>query len=219
MKDVSANQGRTVLFVSHNIAAIRQLCQQALLLEHGLQKATGAIADVIASYQHETADTEGGRRGKIPAGAKGYFTQWKLEAPVSANQHTCCTGDDCLFSFGFHALESFKNCEVRFMLRYNDLLVMHASSLAHNGVNFSIGPGHYQFKFRLDLPVRDAKLDVEACFVSFSHTVDTWLSSTKLTILDNLQSPVYAGVINPFTEFTLAPEKAPVASGVELLVK
>ncbi len=219
MKDVSANQGRTVLFVSHNIAAIRQLCQQALLLEHGLQKATGTITDVIASYQHETADTDGGRRGKLPADTKGYFTYWKLEAPVSGNHHTCYTGDNCLFSFGFHAMENFKNCEVRFMLRYNDLLVLHASSLANNGVNFSIGPGHYRFNFRLNLPIRDAKLEVEACFVSFSHTVDNWLSSTRLTILDNLQSPVYAGVINPFTEFSLAAERVPVPTDFEMLAE
>lgn len=35
MEDVSKGQGRTVLFVSHNMSAIRQLCHSGLLLESG----------------------------------------------------------------------------------------------------------------------------------------------------------------------------------------
>ncbi len=35
MKEVSEKQGRTVLFVSHNIGAVRQLCQTGALLDHG----------------------------------------------------------------------------------------------------------------------------------------------------------------------------------------
>jgi lipopolysaccharide transport system ATP-binding protein len=35
MQDVSENQGRTVLFVSHAIAAVKQLCNVGLLLEQG----------------------------------------------------------------------------------------------------------------------------------------------------------------------------------------
>ena len=207
MKEVSTKQGRTVLFVSHNIAAIRQLCQQALLLEHGLQKSVGPIGKVISVYQRETADTGDGKRGFVPLGTKGYFTHWQLDESLNGLQHTCHTGDTCVFAFGFHATESFQHCEVRFLLRYGDLLVLHASSLANNGVNFSITPGNYLFTFRLELPIRDAKLEVEASFLSFSHVVDTWLSSTKLTILDNLMSPVYAGVINPVTHFSLKSER------------
>ncbi len=34
MRDV-ANQGRTVVFVSHNVSAVRRLCKSAVLLEGG----------------------------------------------------------------------------------------------------------------------------------------------------------------------------------------
>jgi lipopolysaccharide transport system ATP-binding protein len=44
MEDVSAKEGRTVLFVSHNMQAIGQLCQRALLL-----KAGGIVADTTAT--------------------------------------------------------------------------------------------------------------------------------------------------------------------------
>src|SRR5688572_26807668 len=36
MKDVSTNEGRTVLFVSHNMGTILQLCQSCILLQNGM---------------------------------------------------------------------------------------------------------------------------------------------------------------------------------------
>jgi lipopolysaccharide transport system ATP-binding protein len=50
MQDV-ANQGRTVLFVSHHLGSIRQLCNKGILIEHGEVKKTGNIEDVIQDYQ------------------------------------------------------------------------------------------------------------------------------------------------------------------------
>ena len=49
MKDV-ANTGRTVLFVSHNMAAVRQLCSRAILLKKGELIDDGAPEDVIGRY-------------------------------------------------------------------------------------------------------------------------------------------------------------------------
>lgn len=49
MKDV-AGEGRTVLFVSHNMTAIRSLCNRALLLENGLMKFIGPTAEAVNRY-------------------------------------------------------------------------------------------------------------------------------------------------------------------------
>ncbi len=49
MKDV-AGHGRTVLFVSHNLAAVRALCRTSLLLSAGRLAASGESGAVIASY-------------------------------------------------------------------------------------------------------------------------------------------------------------------------
>jgi len=50
MKDVSNSEGRTVLFVSHNMGAVRNLCTHALLMEHGTLKKDGHTADIIDTY-------------------------------------------------------------------------------------------------------------------------------------------------------------------------
>jgi lipopolysaccharide transport system ATP-binding protein len=49
MNDV-AREGRTVIFVSHNIEAIRRLCSHAVMLESGRIAAFGETADVVAQY-------------------------------------------------------------------------------------------------------------------------------------------------------------------------
>ena len=50
MKDVSRGEGRTVLFVSHNMASIRALCRHGVLLENGSVKYAGNIDDVVEHY-------------------------------------------------------------------------------------------------------------------------------------------------------------------------
>ncbi len=45
-----AREGRTVLFVSHNTAAMLNLCQRGILLENGRVTADGRIDDVITEY-------------------------------------------------------------------------------------------------------------------------------------------------------------------------
>ena len=50
MKDVSQGEGRTVLFVSHNMASIRALCKTGVLLEYGKVKYSGVISDVVDYY-------------------------------------------------------------------------------------------------------------------------------------------------------------------------
>jgi lipopolysaccharide transport system ATP-binding protein len=51
MKDVSTRQGRTVLFVSHNMSSIKELCTRALLLDKGRIEKTGSVPEVIGHYQ------------------------------------------------------------------------------------------------------------------------------------------------------------------------
>ncbi|MCG2794055.1 MAG: ABC transporter ATP-binding protein [Weeksellaceae bacterium] len=50
MGDVSKGEGRTVLFVSHNMAAVQNLCHNGIMLEQGLVKATGKIDKVLQHY-------------------------------------------------------------------------------------------------------------------------------------------------------------------------
>lgn len=50
MNDVSKGEGRTVLFVSHNMAAVKSLCNRGIVLENGTLKFDGNVDDALSIY-------------------------------------------------------------------------------------------------------------------------------------------------------------------------
>lgn len=50
MEDVTTKEGRTVIFVSHNMGAVRRLCQRGILLSYGKLLEDDVIASVIDTY-------------------------------------------------------------------------------------------------------------------------------------------------------------------------
>ncbi|MGZ3880273.1 MAG: ABC transporter ATP-binding protein [Flavisolibacter sp.] len=56
MQDVSNQKGRTILFVSHNMTAITNLCTKALWLDKGVIKQTGLPKLVVKSYLEKFAE-------------------------------------------------------------------------------------------------------------------------------------------------------------------
>ena len=50
MSDVSRTQGRTILYVSHNMNTIRQLCDRVVVLDHGKVVFDGDVEDGIGIY-------------------------------------------------------------------------------------------------------------------------------------------------------------------------
>lgn len=50
MQDVSREGGRTILFVSHNMAAIKELCNKAILMENGNITFSGNVPDTLQKY-------------------------------------------------------------------------------------------------------------------------------------------------------------------------
>ena len=50
MQDVSKGEGRTVLFVSHNMTSIKSLCKTGVLLENGTLREVGEIDPIVTHY-------------------------------------------------------------------------------------------------------------------------------------------------------------------------
>jgi lipopolysaccharide transport system ATP-binding protein len=65
-----SRDGRTILFVSHNMGAIKSLCTRAVLLEKGRITLDGTVDEVVNRYL--SAGTEAARTGIIPDDAQRY---------------------------------------------------------------------------------------------------------------------------------------------------
>jgi lipopolysaccharide transport system ATP-binding protein len=72
MSDV-AKRGRTVLFVSHNMPAVKSLCQRAILLNAGQVTLQGDVNTVVNKYLTADSD-EMARTGIIPDDAKRLYS-------------------------------------------------------------------------------------------------------------------------------------------------
>ncbi|MCW3107249.1 MAG: hypothetical protein JWQ09_1755 [Segetibacter sp.] len=67
MKDVSSKDGRTVIFVSHNMAAISALCNKAIVLKEGALTNVGDTEAMISDYLQITKDALGSTYDNAPA--------------------------------------------------------------------------------------------------------------------------------------------------------
>ncbi len=73
MKDVSRGEGRTVLFVSHNMTAVKSLCKKGIILQNGMIKEIGAIDPIVSRYLKGDSIVENHKRWNIPTITKDGF--------------------------------------------------------------------------------------------------------------------------------------------------
>jgi lipopolysaccharide transport system ATP-binding protein len=71
MRDISNTVGRTIIFVSHNLQAIANLCDNALWLDKGKIKKIGKAADVVNNYIRSSKDDLNEEEWMQPEAAPG----------------------------------------------------------------------------------------------------------------------------------------------------
>jgi lipopolysaccharide transport system ATP-binding protein len=79
--DAVATSGRTVLFVSHNMGAVRSLCQRALILDGGAVVFDGPADAAVSAYMSDVGKVEGG--GEIAWSSDDPKRPWSDEIALS----------------------------------------------------------------------------------------------------------------------------------------
>lgn len=74
MKDVSKGEGRTVLFVSHNMTSIKALCKRGIILQNGMVVDDGDIDTVVTHYLRGDNATDNYKSWRIPEITKEGFS-------------------------------------------------------------------------------------------------------------------------------------------------
>lgn len=86
-----ASEGRTVLFVSHNLGAVSNLCPRALLLSGGELACHGATEEVLRRYMSEGSRRAESRFEEAPAGAEAWLVEAAAE-PDEGNAESAPVG-------------------------------------------------------------------------------------------------------------------------------
>jgi lipopolysaccharide transport system ATP-binding protein len=99
MGDVAKGEGRTVLFVSHNLAAVKQLCKKGIQLSNGFVACAGPVIDVLDSYlKVNTENSQNTQENKIRSGTQDvYFQEVKVINAKGNSLETILTGMDVIF--------------------------------------------------------------------------------------------------------------------------
>jgi lipopolysaccharide transport system ATP-binding protein len=111
MQDVSKGGGRTVLFVSHNMALIQNICQNVLLLQNGKIKNVGNVNNIIRKYlMSEDADS----KRKIESKLINSVKLKNIEGETTTNIKI---GDGMVLDVVFIGMKHYPHASVGFIIK------------------------------------------------------------------------------------------------------
>lgn len=150
MKDVSTSDGRTVLFVSHNMAAVKRLCSRAILLDNGQVTFSGNTDEVISKYLKSNIDVNSDGNGKVvferdkaPGTGELKLTAISLLDERGEIKSVFSTDDEVTIQLDFEVTDSLKNFRfVMQLLDENENCIL--TSTNQNGNVRVFDPGTYK---------------------------------------------------------------------------
>ncbi|WP_417881914.1 ABC transporter ATP-binding protein [Xanthomarina gelatinilytica] len=169
MQDISKGEGRTVLFVSHNMAAVKSLCTRAIVLEHGKTVFEGGTDEAVSFYLRN-------KENNVSVSFPVEFEQGKILdfkiLDYLGNNSNVLLGEKCSFKLKLKINEpKSKKINIRYQLfDNNEQLITTLNTFHHNSnkvleseiqnfrcdiPNFKVSPGQYDLGLQiLDLNTR-----------------------------------------------------------------
>ncbi len=173
MGEISKGEGRTVLFVSHNMSAIRQLCNRCIYLDKGRLEFSGEVNEGLSLYYNSIKTSSAGRlrffeNRKVKSSTRITGFEVKQD-PVKG----------CLVSVGVESSDIVKNMEIAFGI--NDGLGLRLATFHSRFTNqqFDLQPGNNL----LTCQIENFFLKQE------SYSMNIFLGN-KFEVIDFLEEPV-----------------------------
>lgn len=209
MKDVSVNDGRTVLFVSHNMAAVKQLCTTGIVMKNGGIVFDGLALPAVDFYQrsHDTDSffEHSGLLENAPGNANIRILKFEVK-PSSGEVVTISSGLE--FELSFYNYKENINLDATFELRnLDEIVVFHHGALITTDkdskrgvytVKGKLNPnllnaGNYSFKMIFGENQRYALFVIED-FIRFE----------VMNEADGSNSNILPGIIRPEIDYRLS---------------
>lgn len=175
MNDVAHSEGRTVLFVSHNMAAVKNLCTRGVVLQNGTLVYDGGTEDAVNYYLQNNSHLEHGLITDHIDQLASYVTVKKLEingtpyteSTIESNQEYL----DVLFEGT--TTEPFKaNVQLKFF-NMSEVPMATFSEGAYKGVAEDVPIGDFSLHRRIKLPRYMSKGDYVLEFEVNQHLQNT----------------------------------------------
>ncbi|MCS6819328.1 MAG: ABC transporter ATP-binding protein [Chitinophagales bacterium] len=145
MNEVSKKQGRTVLFVSHNMGAVQELCNKAMLLQNGRMTEFAETNKVITSYlnsfRNQQTNYDLREHQNREGNKKIWFTGYELlnERNERVDSFLCGQSGKIVLHFEVNIPDNINT--LHFSIRVSDDMdknIFHMSNSVANGLEFKI---------------------------------------------------------------------------------
>ncbi len=110
MNDVSKGEGRTVLFVSHNLASVKKLCKTAIMLSNGNLDKIGKVTEIVDYYYNSIANLN--KILKIDYDIKNLPMQILSVELLTDNKSFFFTDDDLIFEFRVNIINNIEGAYI-----------------------------------------------------------------------------------------------------------
>lgn len=148
MGEVSKGEGRTVLFVSHNMGSISQLCNNAILLKNGKLDSMGNAESIIQKYSKITEYTSMAKRsGGNQVYVKNIRFYYK-NTEISGSQLQL--GKNYKISLQIEVLEPYSDVSVAICFTNTNNQRITSLWTKYNGQLFELRKGMQTFDFEID---------------------------------------------------------------------
>jgi lipopolysaccharide transport system ATP-binding protein len=180
MKDVSVNDGRTVLFVSHNMAAVSNLCNRSVLLHNGNVSIDGVTSDVIPSYLKNyrlKLNQELLSRQDRTGIGEIRFSKVSFNVLNHSKVNTLISGADCSLRLHFISIDNlrlFKNCRISVSIANSDsnLILLSTDLVTDKSINIT---ANSIVEFRIKkMPLSKGSYYL-TLFLESNHSVQDWI--------------------------------------------
>ena len=164
MKDV-AEDGRTVIFVSHDIGAVKNLCTKGVLLENGRLKYSGDILSVITEYQSVSKNIGG------YTNSDSKKSKYLKHANITNSSHELSSDESIEFVFETTVKEGFSAGDrllIRIFDEYENALTSFERVLDKEKYTLTLPPeylkkGNYSINVILYQPAVEVYDEVNCC--------------------------------------------------------
>jgi lipopolysaccharide transport system ATP-binding protein len=185
--DQAARSGRTVLFVSHQMTAVRRLCSKVIWLDGGKVRATGPTGEVIARYESESlgGGTTSGQEHETAA-YQARYTGWSLQNDGAPDPHTINNLKPLDFRLAFDVRENIAGAYGGFeIFDLEGDLVWSANSADQGRGDLQLQAGAHAFVFHLPmLPIKPGAYKLHASLYRREgrKLMDDWWAMPELVV-------------------------------------
>lgn len=173
MKEVTGSQGRTVLFVSHNMASVKALCNVGLFLERGTLRLNGSVSEVTEAYTSANRglieNTELARRTDRSGNGAVKLVDFFVRDLAGNHLETILTGETVDFCFTLQCgPEKARNIDFGFNFFDGEEMNMAVIYSSYQNVHFDADANE--------------TLTVSCRIASFPFTIGTYKIGTRITV-------------------------------------